>query len=81
MNNKTNNMFRFKVKKPRQTCIQLDKQVESDKEDATESFSRNRVGFSSEYISLAKKFNIKIVSDNSLGKMKQNKQIQSLNFN
>lgn len=35
MNNKTNNIFRFKVKRPRQTFIQLDKEAETDKEEGS----------------------------------------------
>lgn len=57
MKNRTNHAFRMKVKRPRQTHIQ----VHSDNdEDFTEEKSFNS-RFSSEYISLANKFNIKIL--------------------
>jgi len=46
MNNKTTNIFRFKVKKPKQPSLLIDK-AESDKEEGTESFSKIRPGFSS----------------------------------
>ena len=79
MNNKTTNIFRFKVKKPKQLSIHIDK-AENDKEEASESFTKNRPGFSAQYISLARKFNIKLLSEHSLGQIKQKKEIQSLNL-
>ena len=79
MNNKTTNIFRFKVKRPKQPSIHIDK-AETDKEEGSESFSKNRPEFSSQYISLAKKFNIKLLPEHSLGDIKQRKDIQSLNL-
>lgn len=46
MNNKTTNIFRFKVKKPRQSSLHIDK-ADIDKEEGSESFTENRKEFSS----------------------------------
>ncbi len=58
MKNRPNHAFRMKIKKPRQTYIQVYSDNEEDPTDERSFNSR----FSSEYISLANKFNIKIIS-------------------
>jgi hypothetical protein len=61
MNNKTVNNFRFKVKKPRQTAYQLDGLMAALRADGETETPEGRQRFSSEYLSMAKKFNIKMV--------------------
>ena len=81
MKTKNTNIFRFKSTKPRKTCIHLDSQNESDKDEDKDEETSIRKGFSSEYLNLAKKFNIKLVTDHSLSRVKKDeKLLTSLNI-
>lgn len=72
MKNRTNHGFRMKVKKPRQVFLH----AHSDNEDELAQERSFNSRFSSEYISLANKFNIKI-----LGQERKSGGLASISLN
>lgn len=61
MHNKTMNQMRFKLKKPRQTNYQISEHLATQKDVDLSRDSCNNKRFSSQYLSMARKFKIKIV--------------------
>ena len=67
MKNKTQGKFRLKEKIPRETCISVDHPRRIPSESQEEEHYRGFVkhGFSSEYLSLARRFKISILAHNN----------------
>lgn len=67
MKNKTQGKFRLKEKIPRETCISVDhpRRIPSEPQEEEHSKTYVKHGFSSEYLSLARRFKISILANHN----------------